>query len=138
MGECRGGEALDMMQAMNSGHAGSMTTLHAELVRSFYDDMWNRFDVSILERILHPEVDFRGSLGQSKHGHREFAEYVEYIRRFSNDFHNEVVETIGDGHRLFARLTYTGTHHGEVFGIAPTGRRFEYSGAAVFSSLPRT
>lgn len=29
VGECRGGEALDMMQAMNSGHAGSMTTLHA-------------------------------------------------------------------------------------------------------------
>jgi pilus assembly protein CpaF len=29
VGECRGGEALDMMQAMNTGHEGSMTTLHA-------------------------------------------------------------------------------------------------------------
>jgi pilus assembly protein CpaF len=29
VGECRGAEALDMLQAMNTGHAGSMTTLHA-------------------------------------------------------------------------------------------------------------
>jgi Flp pilus assembly CpaF family ATPase len=29
VGECRGGEALDMVQAMNTGHAGSLTTVHA-------------------------------------------------------------------------------------------------------------
>ena len=29
VGECRGGEALDMLQAMNTGHDGSMTTVHA-------------------------------------------------------------------------------------------------------------
>lgn len=33
IGECRGAEALDMLQAMNTGHAGSMTTLHANTCR---------------------------------------------------------------------------------------------------------
>ena len=33
IGECRGAEALDMLQAMNTGHAGSMTTLHANTTR---------------------------------------------------------------------------------------------------------
>src|SRR5689334_9983348 len=33
IGECRGGETLDMLQAMNTGHAGSMTTLHANSPR---------------------------------------------------------------------------------------------------------
>src|SRR5262249_4427872 len=33
IGECRGAEALDMLQAMNTGHAGSMTTLHANSCR---------------------------------------------------------------------------------------------------------
>src|SRR5213082_3208299 len=33
VGECRGGEALDMLQAMNTGHTGSMTTLHANTPR---------------------------------------------------------------------------------------------------------
>src|SRR5437764_239967 len=33
IGECRGPESLDMLQAMNTGHAGSMTTLHANTPR---------------------------------------------------------------------------------------------------------
>ncbi|MCS6869897.1 MAG: CpaF family protein [Anaerolineae bacterium] len=33
IGECRGGEALDMLQAMNTGHDGSMTTAHANSPR---------------------------------------------------------------------------------------------------------
>ncbi len=33
VGECRGAEAFDMMQAMNTGHEGSMTTLHANSAR---------------------------------------------------------------------------------------------------------
>ena len=33
VGECRGAEALDMLQAMNTGHEGSMTTIHANTAR---------------------------------------------------------------------------------------------------------
>jgi pilus assembly protein CpaF len=33
VGECRSGEALDMLQAMNTGHDGSLTTLHANTPR---------------------------------------------------------------------------------------------------------
>jgi pilus assembly protein CpaF len=33
VGECRGAEALDMLQAMNTGHDGSLTTIHANTSR---------------------------------------------------------------------------------------------------------
>lgn len=33
VGECRGGEALEMLQTMNTGHEGSMTTIHANSTR---------------------------------------------------------------------------------------------------------
>jgi len=33
VGECRGGEAVDMLQAMNTGHDGSLTTIHANSPR---------------------------------------------------------------------------------------------------------
>ncbi len=36
VGECRGGEALDMLQAMNTGHDGSMTTIHANNPREAF------------------------------------------------------------------------------------------------------
>ncbi len=39
VGECRGGEALDMLQAMNTGHDGSLTTLHANAPEDVVDRM---------------------------------------------------------------------------------------------------
>lgn len=105
---------------------------HEQLVARFYDDMWNRFDTSILAEILTPDIRFRGSLGQTRNGIDEFSDYVDFIQAFAPDFHNTVVLTISDEQRTFARLSYSGTHLGEVFGIAPSGRRFEYAGAAVF------
>lgn len=44
VGECRGGEALDMLQAMNTGHDGSMTTAHANSPR----DVMSRLEVMVL------------------------------------------------------------------------------------------
>jgi pilus assembly protein CpaF len=44
VGECRGGEALDMLQAMNTGHEGSLTTGHANTPR----DMLSRLEVMVM------------------------------------------------------------------------------------------
>ncbi|MBI5905498.1 MAG: CpaF family protein [Deltaproteobacteria bacterium] len=44
VGECRGGEALDMLQAMNTGHDGSITTGHANAPR----DMLRRLETMVL------------------------------------------------------------------------------------------
>jgi pilus assembly protein CpaF len=44
VGECRGGEALDMLQAMNTGHDGSLTTVHANSPR----DVVSRLEVMTL------------------------------------------------------------------------------------------
>jgi pilus assembly protein CpaF len=44
VGECRGGEALDMLQAMNTGHDGSLTTAHANSPR----DVLSRLEVMVL------------------------------------------------------------------------------------------
>lgn len=103
------------------------------LIRRFYEDMWNKFDKGVFPEILDPHISFRGSLGQTKNGYAELSEYVDFVRSAFPDFHNEIVETISEGSKTFARLRYTGTHRGELFGIAPTGRRIEYAGAAVFT-----
>ena len=44
VGECRGGEALDMLQAMNTGHDGSMTTAHANSP----EDMLRRMETMVM------------------------------------------------------------------------------------------
>ncbi len=59
VGECRGGEALDMIQAMTSGHSGSMTTVHADTPA----DALNRLetlalmsDVALPQRALRAQI----------------------------------------------------------------------------------
>jgi predicted ester cyclase len=103
------------------------------LIERFYHEMWDRFDKTLIPVVLTEDVRFRGSLGQNKNGHAEFAEYVDFVQRAFPDFTNEIEELISEGDKAFARLTYRGSHRGEVFGIAPTGRRIQYAGAAVFS-----
>ncbi len=44
VGECRGDEAVDMLQAMNTGHAGSMTTIHANTT----EDAISRLETMVL------------------------------------------------------------------------------------------
>ncbi len=102
------------------------------LIEAWYHRMWNRWDKSAIAEICDAGIVFRGSLGQEKRGHAGIAEYMDFVRAAFPDFTNTIEEVIAEGDRAFARLTYAGTHAGEIFGVAPTGRRVTYAGAAVF------
>jgi pilus assembly protein CpaF len=59
MGECRGGEAIDMLQAMNTGHDGSLTTLHANTPRdalSRLETMISMANLELPERAMRQQI----------------------------------------------------------------------------------
>ena len=59
VGECRGGEALDMLQAMNTGHDGSLTTIHANSPRdALYrlDTMVAMANLNIPDRAVRQQI----------------------------------------------------------------------------------
>jgi pilus assembly protein CpaF len=53
LGECRGSEALDMLQAMNTGHDGSMTTVHANNTRDAIRRVENMVSMAGLNFPIH-------------------------------------------------------------------------------------
>ncbi|WP_130836153.1 CpaF family protein [Lachnoclostridium sp. Marseille-P6806] len=62
VGECRGGEALDMLQAMNTGHDGSLTTGHANSPR----DMMARLETMVMMAGMDlPEKAIRGQIASA-------------------------------------------------------------------------
>jgi pilus assembly protein CpaF len=62
VGECRGEETLDMLQAMNTGHDGSMTTLHANSTR----DVLARLETLVLfSGFAIPESAIRGQISSA-------------------------------------------------------------------------
>ena len=59
VGEVRGGEALDMLQAMNTGHDGSLTTVHANTPRdalSRIETMISMSNVNLPERAMRQQI----------------------------------------------------------------------------------
>ena len=105
----------------------------SELVRSFYGDLWNRWDDAAVDAVLSRDFEFRGSLGTSTVGRDGWRSYRDTIRAGSSDFHNEVVTLVCEGDTAAARLLYSGTHIGPLLDLPATGRRFEYAGAAFFT-----
>ena len=80
----------------------------ADLVHRFYDDLWNRWDDSLVPTLLSPDFAFRGSLGTSTVGHEGWRAYRDTVRAGSADFHNAVVTLVCEGSTAAARLTYSG------------------------------
>ncbi len=64
VGECRGGEALDMMQAMNTGHEGSMTTIHANSPR---EALIRLETLCLMAGLQLPSAALRDQISQSIH-----------------------------------------------------------------------
>ncbi len=64
IGECRGGETLDMLQAMNTGHDGSMSTVHANSPR----ELLSRLEVMVLmSGVELPVAAIREQIASSVH-----------------------------------------------------------------------
>ena len=120
VGECRGGEALDMLQAMNTGHEGSLTTIHANTPR----DGLSRLEamcmqtgadlpVFVIREMISSAVNLIVQLSRFSDGSRK----VTYITEMHGQKDGEIQST-----DLF-RYVQTGVdENGKVQGVfAPTG-----------------
>jgi pilus assembly protein CpaF len=92
VGECRGGEALDMLQAMNTGHDGSLTTGHANSPR----DMLSRLEVMIM---------MAGMDLPSRAIREQIASAVDIIVQISR---------LSDGRRLVTDIHEVGSLEGDI------------------------
>lgn len=121
VGECRGGEALDMLQAMNTGHEGSLTTIHANTPR----DGLSRLEamclqtgvdlpVRVIREMISSAVNMIVQLSRFSDGSRK----VTYITEMHGQIDGEIQST-----DLF-RYVQTGVdENGKVQGVfAPTGK----------------
>ncbi|NKB38273.1 MAG: FHA domain-containing protein [Gammaproteobacteria bacterium] len=81
VGECRGGETLDMLQAMNTGHDGSLTTAHANTPR----DMIARLEVMVMMSGLDlPVSAIREMVASAIHIIVQISRYSDGSRRVTN------------------------------------------------------
>ncbi len=114
VGECRAGEALDMLQAMNTGHEGSMTTVHANSAR----DAISRLETMVLMAGFELPV---------KAIREQIAAAIDIIMQ---------VDRLPDGRRVVTALTEVQGMEGEIillqdifkYRVLPGGERGRQAG----------
>ncbi|MEX2170656.1 MAG: ATPase, T2SS/T4P/T4SS family [Pirellulales bacterium] len=116
VGECRGAEALDMLQAMNTGHDGSMTTIHANTSR----DCILRLEVLVqtaadlpiesIHRQIASAIDLVVQLTRLRNGARCVTQITEFVE-YDDTEHRIVTKDIffRDPHRENGSLLPTGS-----------------------------
>jgi pilus assembly protein CpaF len=126
VGECRGGETLDMLQAMNTGHDGSLTTAHANSPR----DMLSRLEtmclmagmdlpVRAIREQIASAVDLIVQQARLRDGSRKITNITE-VQGMEGD-----VIVMSD---IFA-FEQQGIENGKIIGqLKPTGIRPKFSG----------
>ena len=99
VGEIRGAEAVDVLQAMNTGHSGSMTTVHSNSPR----DLISRLETMILmsklnltpataRRMIESSIDLIIHLGKLKNGRRMLLKISELINKDESIGSNTILE----------------------------------------------
>jgi pilus assembly protein CpaF len=88
VGEIRGAEAIDVLQAMNTGHNGSMTTIHANSPKDVITRLetmlllsGNNLDPSTSQRIIATSVDIIIQLKKTEDGNRILSRISEVLHR---------------------------------------------------------
>lgn len=111
MGECRGAEAFDMLMAMNTGHEGSMTTIHANSAT----DALRRLEAMILRGgVQAPHEMIQNDIANTIHFVLQTARTSDGKRKIT-----EVIEVLGRDSSGYAVQKVFGYMDG--YGIASTG-----------------
>ncbi len=138
VGECRGGEALDMLQAMNTGHAGSLSTLHA----NSSNDAMTRLETMVLmagidfpmqaiRQQIAGAIDLVIQIGRLRDGSRRITQICEIGRLRNGEievfpiFDFDYSEGYADDGRVLGSLKPTGYRPTFIDHIKDMGIEFE-------------
>jgi steroid delta-isomerase-like uncharacterized protein len=65
-------------------------------------------------------------------GREHVAGFLNLLRTALPDFHIEIEDAFAAGNRVAMRLTFSGTHQGDLLGAAPTGKRISFTGVNLY------
>ncbi len=94
------------------------------LAHRYFDEVWNQGRLEVLDELLSPAyINHTPSTGNPPPGPDGLKPIVAAIRQAFPDLHFAIEDVIAGSDSVVIRTTMTGTHEGELFGLAPTHRK---------------
>jgi steroid delta-isomerase-like uncharacterized protein len=99
------------------------------VVRRLIEEVWNNGNLDVIDEVISEDhVDHDPAQAGSPGGREGMRAFVKMYRSAYPDTHLELGEMVAEGDLVAAPWTATGTHQGELMGIAPTGRSVTVTG----------
>ena len=94
------------------------------VARRYFEEVWNQGKLEVLDELLSSTyINHTPSVGNPPPGPDGLKPIVAAIRRAFPDLHYTIEDVIVGPDSVVIRTTMTGTHEGDLFGIAPTHRK---------------
>ena len=111
-----------------------MSEANKNLVRRYLDEVGSQGNLDVVDEIFATDFvnHFPEFVGGDAVGSDKVKTFVAGMRKSDPDRKLTIEDLIAEDDKVVARLTYTGTQEGPLFGVAPTGKRVTYTGTAIF------
>ena len=84
---------------------------------------YNKRNVAIVDELCASNYVKHAAGGQEIRGPEGAKQFLTMLLTAFPDFHITIEDMVAEGDRVVTRLTFTGTHQGDLMGIAPTGKQ---------------
>jgi len=97
-------------------------------ITRYFQDLWGKGDESLIDELLHPEYVNHSPGSPTMSTDREGVRWVlRALRTAFPDLRYAIEDMVVGDDAVAVRTTMSGTHRGDFFGLAPTGRGFRVS-----------
>jgi len=146
VGECRGGEALDMLQAMNTGHDGSITTAHSNSARDTISRietmvMMAGFDLPIraIREQIASAIDVVIQISRMRDGSRKVVNITEVVGMEGDivtmqDIISYRIDGLDENNKVKGRFLFSGVQPNCLKRFEESGIKFDISKLAAMGS----
>jgi predicted ester cyclase len=95
------------------------------IVRGYMDEVVNKGDQAAVDTYFAADAVFNSRPAKAQ------LALTQAVRQAFPDFRLTIEDQVAEGDKVVTRVTFSGTHSGDLGGIAPTGKRVKYSGIAI-------
>lgn len=107
-----------------------ITQANLDFYTKLWDDILNGGRLDLIDTHFSPDYSFKSPTASLTGIEAAKDHYGGFASAFS-DIEFLVHDAFGDGEKLAKHWTFRGTHTGDLIGIAPTGKRVEFSGVTL-------
>ena len=104
-----------------------MSETNEKVIRRFIDEVINKGDFSVLGQLVQPNYVYR-SPDQQLDGPEALEGLLAVYRAAFPDIRIRIDDLVNGGDKVVISVTLTGTHEGDLMGIAPTGKPVNING----------